>query len=354
MMKRERIPAGAAAILIAAFVLASCGKAVKNTSNEVQPVNIRVEPVKAQPFVDVIEVAGTARAFEEANISPEEGGVVKEWNVQKGQPVRKGDLIVVLKDEMLKAGFDAAMAQYKIAELNYEKQQKVFDEQGISELQMKNLEYGRDAAKANADLMKARWEHTQIKSPIDGTLDNTVPKEGEMAPPGVPMARVVNISRVKVAAEIPETHAGTVTVGTSAVITFDALPGDTLRGRVSFVGSTVSEANRTLSIEIVESNPFAHLKADMVAKVKLVRVTKPAAFMVSENIIQLVDRGRSIVYVENGGKAVERTLRLGARQGNLLEVLDGLKAGDRLITVGYQKLVNGTPVTVTQTAESTR
>jgi membrane fusion protein (multidrug efflux system) len=75
---------------------------------------------------------------------------------------------------------------------------------------------------------------------------------------------------------------------------------------------------------------------------------------VSENIVQLVDRGRSIVYVENGGKAEERTLRLGARQGNMLEVLDGLKAGDRLITVGYQKLVNGTPVAITQTPETTR
>ena len=149
-------------------------------------------------------------------------------------------------------------------------------------------------------------------------------------------------------------YAGTVTVGIPAVITFDALPGDTIRGRVSFVGSTVSEVNRTLSTEIVEPNPFGKLKADMIAKVTLTRVTKNAAVLVSENIIQLVDRDRSIVYVENAGKAEERNLKLGARQGNMLEVLEGLKPGDRLITVGYQKLVSGSPVTVTETAETSR
>lgn len=196
--------------------------------------------------------------------------------------------------------------------------------------------------------MKARWNHTQICSPIDGTLDNTIPKEGEMAPPGSPIARVVNMSMIKIDMEIPEMYAGAVTVGTSAAITFDALPGDTLRGNVSFVGSTVSEANRTLDAEILRPNPFRNLKAEMVAKVKLVRAARSEAVLISENIVQLVDRNRSIVYVENGGRAEERRLRIGAHQGNLVEVLDGLKPDDHLITVGFQKLVNGTPVTVTQ------
>jgi len=351
-MKKRAIVPGAA--ILSALALFSCGKPAQNNAGEIQPVNVRVETVRPQRFTDVIEIAGTVRAYEEAQISPEEGGVVKEWKVRKGQQVKKGDLIVVLKDDVIRAGFDAADAQYKMAELNLEKQRKVYDEQGISELQLKNLEYGRDAAKANADLMKARWAHTQIASPIDGTLDNTVPKEGEMAPPGMPLARVVNMSMVKIATEIPESYAATVSVGTPAVVTFDALPGDTLKGRVSFVGSSVSEANRTLAAEIVEPNPFRNLKADMIAKVKLIRVTKTDAFLVSENIVQLVDRDRSIVYVESGGRARERRLRLGARQGNLLEVLEGLRSGDRIITEGFQKLVDGTPVTIVQVPESPR
>jgi membrane fusion protein (multidrug efflux system) len=330
-------------------VLSSCGKkGDENAPAKIQPVSVRLETMKPSKLVDAIRIAGIVKASEDVNMSPEEGGVVKEWKVKKGDHVKKGEVIVTLRDEVIKAGYDAALAQYNMAELNLKKQKGVFDQQGISELQYKNLQYTRDAAKANADLMKARWERTQLRSPIDGVLDNTIPFEGEFAPPGIPIARVVNTAVAKIQAEVPELFSGTMVSGMPAMVTFDALPGDTLRGTVTFVGSTVSSANRTLSVEMIIKNPFAHLKPEMVAKVQMQRETKSDALMVSESIIQLVDRDRSIVYVEIGGKAEERRLTLGGRQGNMVEVLDGLKPGDHLIVAGYQKLVNGTPVVVEQ------
>jgi len=334
-------------VALTSLLLLSCGKSEGEASGaKVQPIDVRVEVVKPQRLIDGIVVAGTVKAFEDVNLSPEEGGVVKEWKAKKGQVVMKGDLIVVLKDEVIKAGYDAAEAQSKMAELNLDKQQKVFDQQGISELQMKNLEYGRDAARANANLMKARWERTQLRSPIDGIVDNTIPNEGDFAPPGVPLARIVNSSRIKVQADVPELYSGSVSTGAAAVITFDAVPRDTIRGRVSFVGSTVSSANRAMQVEIIVPNPGRKAKPEMVAKVRLVRETRNNALLISENIVQLVDRDRYIVYVENSGRAEERRLKLGGRQGILLEVLEGLNAGDRLIVSGYEKVINGSPVIV--------
>ena len=336
-------------LIIPLITISSCKKSEGNDNKQkIQTVNVRTEILKPTKLTDAIQVSGNLKAYEDANLSPEEGGVVKEWKAQKGQQVKKGDLIVVLKDEVIKASYDAAQSQYKMAQLNLDKQQKVFDEKGISELQLKNLEYGCDAAKANADLMQARWERTQIRSPFNGIVENTIPNEGEFAPPGVPLARVVNTSTIKIQAEIPEMYSATISIGTSAIVTFDALPGDTLKGKLSFVGSTVSSANRTLMVEIVLPNPYKKLKPEMVAKVKLLRETKLNALLISSNIIQLVDRDRTIVYVENGGRAEERRLRLGGRQGNMVEVLEGLNAGDHLIVSGFQKLIDGTPVIVTQ------
>jgi membrane fusion protein (multidrug efflux system) len=334
------------------FVLTSCRKTDENKSQKVQPINIKIEILKPMRLVDAIETAGTVKAYEDVNISPEEGGVIKEWKVQKGRHVKKGDLIVVLKDEVIKAGYEAAEAQYKTAALNVEKQQKVFDQQGISELQFKTMEYGRDAAKANADLMKARWERTQIRSTIDGVVENTpmgnLLNEGEFAPPGQPLVRVVNNYMIKIQVEVPELYSGTVDRGIPAVITFDALPGDTLKAKVSFVSSAVSAANRTMQVEMILSNPFRKLKPEMVAKVKLLREAKNYALLVSENIIQQVDRDRYIVYVEKNGTAEERRLKLGGRQGIMIDILEGLKPADHLIVSGYQKLVNGSPVVVVQ------
>jgi len=337
------------AVFFSGLVFASCGKSGSdNNADKVQPVNVKIEVLRPVRLVDAIQVAGTVKASEDVYLTPEEGGVVKEWRAKKGQAVRKGDLVCILKDEVIKAGYDAAEAQYKMADLNLEKQQKVFDQQGISELQLKNLMYGRDAAKANADLMKARWERTQLRSPFDGIVDNTIPNEGDFAPPGVPIGRIVNTSIIKIQADVPELYSGSVLPGTQAIISFDALPYDTLRGKVSFVGSTVSASNRALQVEIVLPNPQKRIKPEMVAKVKLLRETKTNAILVSENIIQLVDRDRSVVYVENAGKAEERRLKLGGRQGILVEVLEGLSAGDHLIVTGFQKVINGSPVIVTQ------
>ncbi len=336
-------------VLISLIVfISSCKKEETANNQKTQPVNITVQQINPSSLIDGIQVAGTVKAFEDVMMSPEEGGVVKEWVKKKGDRVKKGDLIVTLKDEVIKAGYDAAEAQYRIAELNVEKQKSVYEQQGISELQFKNMAYGRDAAKANADLMKARWERTQLRSPIDGVVDNTVPNAGEMAAPGMPIARVVNTSMIKIQAEISELHSGAIVLGTPVSVTFDAVPEIELNGKVSFVGSTVSAANRTMLIEMVLPNPNGKIKPEMVAKVNLVRRKKNDAILVSENIIQLVDRDRYVVYVNNNGTAEERRVAIGGRQRNLVEVTSGLKIGEQLIVTGYQKLINGSPVVVTE------
>jgi membrane fusion protein, multidrug efflux system len=333
--------------LLIVLLLSSCGKTeAPNADQKIQPVDVKIEILKSAPLTDEIQVAGTVKADEDASISPEEGGVVKQWIAKKGQYVKKGDIIVELNDDIIKAGYDAADAQYKMAELNLDKQKEVYQQQGISELQYKNLQYTHDAAKANADLMKSRWERTKIRSPFDGIVDNIIPKKGEYAPPGVPIARVVNMASIKIEAEVPEIYSGSIPVGAKALIAFDAIQNLTLKGKVTFISSTLSPANRSLTVDIIPLEGNKTIKPDMLAKVKIVREMKIKAILVSENIIQLVDKDRSIVYVETGGKAAERQLKLGGHQGNMVEVLEGLVPGDRLIVVGYQKCINGTPVNI--------
>ncbi len=335
----------AAAVL--ALPLASCGPGTSKNGPSTAPVPVKAEEIRGQSFRDVLHATGTVMAIEDVRVSPEEGGVVRQWVVPKGHWVKKGDVLALLKDDVLKAGYDAAHAQYQIAELTLEKQKPVYEQQGISEVQYKNLQYSRDAAKANADLMKARWEHMRIVSPIDGILDETMVEEGELAPPGVPIARVVNTSRMKILADVPERFSSSVSRGMKARVQIDALAGATIDGSISFVGSTISAANRTLSIEVIVPNPGARLKPEMIARLEILRGVKADAVLINQNIVQLVDRDRMIVYVADQDSARERSLSLGNREGNLVEVLAGLKPGDRLITVGYQKLVDGQPITVT-------
>ncbi|MCK6561313.1 efflux RND transporter periplasmic adaptor subunit [bacterium] len=319
-----------------------------NHRSEMEPVPVRVQELKPAHFDATLQVAGVVKAFEDVYLSPEEGGVIREWRAQKGEYVKRGELIAVLKDEVLLASYAAADAQYKLAELNYEKQEKIFTEQSISEIQYKSAEYNRDAAKAQAELMKARWERTQIRSPINGVLDDRMVDAGEFAPAATPMAHLVNTSVVQILAELPEMHAGSAAPGTPVSVTLDAVPGDTLAGKISFVGKTVSPTNRTLPVEIYLDNRAGKLKPEMVAKVRVILASKDNALLLSENTVLQVDRDKLVVYVENGGTAQERHVKLGGRQGNLVEIVSGLSPGERVIVSGFQRLVNGSPVILSE------
>jgi RND family efflux transporter MFP subunit len=288
------------------------------------------------------------KAVDDVLLSPEEGGVVKEWKVEKGQQVSKGTVLVVLSDDILKPTYESALAQYNSSELTFQKQQKVFTEQAVSEWQMKTAEYARDATRAQADIMHARLERTKLRSPISGVLDDRLVDMGEMAAPGVPIARVVNMDRVKVVINVPERYAGVLKRGTSVAFSVIAYPGEVFKGKIQFIGSAISSDNRTFPVEAELSNPGRKLKPDMIARVKIIQESRASALLLNEEIVQHVDNDRLVVYVEHGGRAQERSVQLGSREGDRVEILSGLAAGDRVIISGYQNVVDGQAVQVTE------
>jgi RND family efflux transporter MFP subunit len=177
-------------------------------------------------------------------------------------------------------------------------------------------------------------------------LNDRFVDEGEFAPPAVPVAHLVNVGSVKVVAEISERYASSVALGSQARIVVEAVGTDTLVGKVGFIGAAVSPNNRTVPVEIVIPNPHQRLKPEMVARVQIIRSKRDAVILVNETIVQQVDRNKMVVYVERNGVAEERLVKIGRRQGAMVEVVEGLKPGDRLIMNGYQKLVDGQPVHV--------
>ncbi|MGH2567598.1 MAG: efflux RND transporter periplasmic adaptor subunit [Bacteroidota bacterium] len=349
-MNQLRLFFGILLIALSSVLLISCGKsdAKENdeTSAQEPPITVRVQEVQTTPYAELLNVTGIVKAYDDVMLSPEEGGVIKEWKVKKGESVSKGQVLATLKDDMLQASYDAALAQYKLAELNYSKQEKIYSEQAISELQFKSVEYNRDAAKAQADLALARLERARLRSPIDGILNDRFTDEGEFAPTAVPVAHLVNVGTVKIAAEVPERHFGAVSIGVSVRVMVEAAGNDTLLGKINFVGSAVSPNNRTLPVEIILPNKGRRLKPEMVARVQIIRVQRHSAILIGDDLVQQVDRNKLVVYVEKNGRAEERVVKIGSRQGTMVEVIDGLKPGDRVIIAGFQKLVHGQPVQV--------
>ncbi|MGA9116570.1 MAG: efflux RND transporter periplasmic adaptor subunit [Bacteroidota bacterium] len=319
---------------------------MEKEGNETRPVDVRIREMRPVSFSESIRLAGTVKAREDVLLSPEEGGIVREWSFEKGQSVPAGAVVVELNDEVLRAGYEAAEAQARSAELTYRKQQTVFEEKAVSEWQLRTAEYARDAARAQADLMKARLQRARLQAPVAGVLDDRYADTGEMAPPGVPLARIVNISSVKVLVNVPERYAGTVSRGAEVEFDVPAYPGRLFHGRIGFIGQALSPDNRTFPVEIYRENPQGLLRPEMVARVRIVRSAARKAILVEQELIQQVDRGKEVVFVEEGGRARQRILRLGGSENGRAEVLEGLREGDRLIIAGHQNLADGQPVRV--------
>jgi membrane fusion protein (multidrug efflux system) len=293
-----------------------------------------------------IELAGTIKGWEDIMLSTEEGGIVRVWKVEKGEHIRRGDTLALLKDDVLFPAWKSAEAQAATAQLNFEKQEQVYLQQGISELQYRSAMYARDAAAAQADLARARWQRTIVRSPVTGVMDDRFYDAGEMVPPAVPIARIVDLTRARVQVNIPERYSGAISRGATLEFTVLAYPGEVFRGRVTYIGSTVAPDNRTLTVEGIVDNPAGKLKPDMIAKIRVLQKGTRQAIMLGEDVPQLVDRDRYIVYVVEDGFARQRVVVPGVRGNGKLEILDGLQTGERVVVAGYQTLSDGEPVVV--------
>lgn len=331
--------------------LSSCGNSNAESSKDQEQelkdvVNVSVETIKPSDYVEYLKLSGTIQSFEDVKLSSEEGGKLLKWLLPNGARVSVGTVIARLDSSILKPAYDAANAQYKLAEVTYQKQKKVYEQQAISELQLKTLEYQKDAAKAQANLAFARFEKTIVRSPLNGVLDDRYYDEGELVPPGQPLAHIVCVDRLKLNAGVPERYAGRLSLGDNVEFSVDAFPGSKYNGKISFIGSSVVADNRTIPVEITISNSGGKLKPDMIATVNLTLNAVKNAIVIPSDYIQQVDMNRFVVYVDNQGIAEERAVKVESASQGKAHVSKGLKVGDRLITLGFQNVAQGQKIIV--------
>jgi len=332
----------------ALLLTVSCGDSEgseqTNTNTETN-VYVKTVKLKSESFVDYISLLGVAKAYYHSNLSSEEGGKIKEFLKNKGRFVRKGEVILVLENDVLKSNMDAAKAQYDMAENNFSKQEQIYKEKVISELQFLNSKYERDAAKANYELFKTRYERTFIKAPFTGIVDAKYAEIGEMVLPGSPVVSVVSMYKIKIEAGVPENYVNMIKKGDSVKIVFKDLDGAVYMEKVSYVGNTISTDNRTFPIEININNRDGIIKPELSAQIFVHKEKFNDAIVIPEETLTKTDLGY-VVFVEEDGVSRMRVVEIISRSNNRIALKSGVKEGENLITVGFQSLVDGTKIKV--------
>jgi RND family efflux transporter MFP subunit len=224
----------------------------------------------------------------------------------------------------------------------YEKQQSLWQQKIGTEMQFLQAKANKESLEKRMLQLKQQHDLTRVSAPISGTVDEIYPKEGELTAPGMPICRIINISKLKVTAEVAEAYMSKIKKGTVVSLYFPDI-NYTTDSYITSVSDIINQVNRTFSIQASLPTINVPIKANMTVYLKILDYYNPSVITVPLNVIQYSDEG-AYVYIAENAKAKKVPVAVGNIYKTTAEIIAGLQEGDRLITVGYQDMVDNLPI----------
>ena len=334
------------ALLTVSSLLISCGnEGESKTEPEKKLQAVKTTEIITQEFNETYNVVGTVKPFQTAKISSEEGGLITYMPFDKGSRVGRGQTLVRLKKDTDFASFEQAETQYELAKSNFERIEKLYNESVSTEQDYTNAKFQLELAEKSLNLIETRLSKSYVTSPISGIVDEKYMSRGEVSGPGTPILNIVDVSKVKISAGIPERYLSEIKKGSQVKITFDVYPGEEFTGTVNYISPTLSVQNRTFEIEMILPNKGGRLKPEMSANIRIEKSVIVDAIVLPQDLV--IDFGsEKFVYVFENGVARKRSVMIGGRNNNNVQILSGLNKGDILISEGFQSVADGDKVEI--------
>ncbi|MGF1923109.1 MAG: efflux RND transporter periplasmic adaptor subunit [Bacteroidia bacterium] len=296
---------------------------------------VSVADVTESSFKNYLEVQGKIDAEENIQVNPEAQGAVTAVYVNVGQSVSKGQVLAQIDDKVLRQNIAELQTQLSLATSLFDRQKNLWDQKIGTEVQYINAKTQKEAAENRIATLRSQISMYKIKSPISGTVDAMDLKVGQSVAPGMSGIRVINASNLKAKAFVAETYAGRVSQGDEVNVVFPDVP-DSLRTKINFASKTIDPSSRSFEIQInLPSNK--KYRPNMLAVLKIVDYQNSKAIVIPISAIQKSESG-DFVFIAVNGIAKKATVKTGRTYEGKVEILSGLKVGDKLITAGAQNL----------------
>jgi RND family efflux transporter MFP subunit len=313
-----------------------------------KPKLVTLDTVSNTPFSHYIELQGRVDAENIAYVTPRGGGgQVKAVYVKKGERVNKGQLLLKLDDAVAHKQIAQLQTQLDYAQNLYERRNNLWKQNIGTEVELITAKNNVDQVQRQIDMAKEQLGFSNVYADMNGVAEEVNIRVGELFT-GAPTSgiKLVNTGDLKVTAQVPENYLGRVKQGDNLLVVFPDV-NKTVNARITLAGQLIDVNSRSFYIE-------AHLPADkafkpnQVALVKIQDYAVKAAVTAPVNTLQTDEKGKYLlVAVNESGKwrAKKRTVTPGELYSDRIEIKDGLKAGDLIITDGYQSLYDGQLIT---------
>ncbi|MEW5683884.1 MAG: efflux RND transporter periplasmic adaptor subunit [Pseudomonadota bacterium] len=312
------------------------------------PTLVSVAVVQPRAFQDTIEVLGVAKGRQSVTLTAAATQLVDRVRFADGQRVQRGAVLVELRATEQDAGVVQAEARLVQAKRAYDRY-KTLGEQGFaSKAAVDQFEAAWRSAQADVAAAKAREADRVIRAPFAGVVGLSDVAPGALVNPGAPIVTLDDTSVMRVDFQIPERYLSQLREGQPLLATADAFPGETISGRIAKLDSRVDERTRAITARAEFPNAGGRLKPGMLVRVGVSRGERTNASAPESAVSVQGDSAFVYVLHQQGQRtmAEQRPIVTGVRQQGFVEIVDGVKAGERLVADGLNKIQPGQPVRV--------
>ncbi len=369
---------GAACLL--ALSLTSCNKGDAAAARD-PAKTVRIKPVAREDVQDVLSYPADLKPWDEVRVYSRVPDRILAFPWKDGSEIKRGSRLAIIRAGGISEGIQQVGAQIDALDAQIENQQaelarleKLLASGAISQAEYDRLDAGlrankaqRRALTAGKGQLSATASDSTILAPISGVIADKTLTVGDMATPGVALCRIITVDPLKMQLRLVERDVAKVHKGQEVQLTLDAYPGRVFRGVVNAVLPYLDQQTRTNTVEVTVPNAKdaqtgeRALKPGMFGRAELVvsrrsgvLVAPEPALLLDSRILEQQKPGemlRKAFVVDKDGIARQRLVRLGARKGSMLEVLDGLAEGDHLVVRGQHGLKDGQKVKVVEAAK---
>jgi HlyD family secretion protein len=371
-------------VVVAGFLLSGCNSAAP--AEEAPTVTVQVGAAENEPIQLKVIADAVLYPLDQAAIVPKIVSPVKKFYVKRGSPVKAGQLLAELENQDLagaqlksQGGYKQAQVAYemqaakvqqdiKLAKQTLDAQQKLYDsrqalykegaasakdvedasvaltqarnayELAQRQVDLKLAEAQRDAAKGDTTSAEATYGYTKITSPINGVVTDRPFNAGETPPSGAALITVMDLSQIVARAHVAQVDAAHLKAGDEASISIPG-QGPPLKAKVTLVSPALDPSSTTVEVWVQAPNPKGGVKSGISASVTMIAETVPHAIVApAAALLTATDGVTSVIVLDTDNKPHKQKVKVGIRDGGDVQIADGLKGGERVVTVGAFEL----------------
>lgn len=332
------------------LLFAGCTSGPNNPNVPVtsQPVRVKVTEIGSGSQDGTASYIGTVSESQAIPLSFLTAGTVEKVLVSEGQPVREGRLLAVLNDENSRNAWQIASSKEAQARDAFDRLEPVYKKGSLPEVKYVEIKTALEQAVSMAAMAGKSLKDCKLYAPADGIIGKKMIEPGMSVIPGNPVFQLVRIEKVKISFPVPENEISSIAKGQKAAIRVSAIGDSLFDAEVSEIGVLSNPLSHTYTVKAELRNPENLLKPGMVCSVHLSSPELSNRIVIPMSAVQQSPGGEKFVYTanESTGKAEKKAVAAGPVAGNGIVILSGLKPGDLLVTEGYQKISENSPVQI--------